>query len=151
MNQFAYAVSRAWRAMLIAGILIATCSALCAHANAQGRGGMRHGGGGVDRELIELTQVLSLTPDQQAQIRPLLFAQRQKIEAVRSSAAGSDPVAQPVHDQIVAIRKDTDASILALLNDDQKAKFAAWQQQRRERRRQGEEPQATPNPTPPNA
>ena len=154
MSDSACVVSRTRRAMLIAGILIASCCAFCTQANAQGHGGMHHGGGGgggVDRELIQLTQVLSLTSDQQAQIRPLLVAQRQKIEALRRSAGGSDPAAQPIRDQIEAIRKDTDASISALLNDDQKAKFAAWQQQRRERRGQGEEGPLAPATTPPNA
>ncbi|MFY9852366.1 MAG: hypothetical protein WAK26_00640 [Terracidiphilus sp.] len=150
MIESASPFSRSRHAMLIAGVFIASCFAFCMQANAQGRG-MRHGGGGVDRELIELTEVLSLTNDQQAQIRPLLFEQRRKIEAVRRSAAGSDPAAQPMHEQIEAIRKDTDANISALLNDDQKAKFASWQQQRRERRGQGEQGPSAPDSTPPNA
>jgi Spy/CpxP family protein refolding chaperone len=151
MIEFVSVVSRMRRALLIASILSACCCALGTQANAQGRGGMHHGGGGVDRELNQLTQVLSLTSDQQTQVKPLLIAQREKMEPLRSPAAGRDPAAQPIHEQIEAIRKDTDAKIAALLNDDQKAKFAAWQQQRRERRGQGGDGSAVPNTTSPGA
>lgn len=151
MTEFAYVLSRTRRAVLIAGVLIISCFVLCTQANAQGRGGMRHGGGGVDRELFQLTQVLSLTADQQAQIRPLLFEQRRKIEAVRRSAAGSDSAAQPIRGQIETIRKDTEANLSALLNDDQKVKFAAWLEQRRERRGPDDQAPAAPATTPPNA
>jgi Spy/CpxP family protein refolding chaperone len=148
MIEFVSVVSRTRRTLLMASILIASCFVLCTQANAQGRG---HGFGGVDRELNQLTQVLSLTSDQQAQVKPLLVAQREKVEALRSSSAGSEPAVQPARDEIEAIHKDTDAKIAALLNDDQKTKFAAWQQQRRERRGHGGDGSAAPVTTPPGA
>ena len=117
------------RALLLAGILAASCSAFCVQADGQARGGMHQRGGGVERELSELTQVLALTGDQQAQVKALLIERREKMQALRSGGT------QPAPEQMLAIRQDTNGKIRALLNDDQKAKFAAWQQQRMERRR----------------
>jgi hypothetical protein len=51
-----------------------------------------------------------------------------------------------------AIRNDTDSKITALLNDDQKPKFAAWQQQRKEamEHRHGPGGDSAPAPQPQN-
>jgi Spy/CpxP family protein refolding chaperone len=141
MIQFGNGKLPAWRALLMAGILVAGCCALCVPASGQGRGGTHQRGGGGERELSELTQVLGLSVDQQAQVKTLLDERRAKMEALRS---GGTP---PSREQMEGIRKDTDAKIAALLNDDQKAKFAAWQQQRMERRRGqggGDAPAAQP-------
>jgi Spy/CpxP family protein refolding chaperone len=67
------------------------------------------------------------------------------MEALRASGT------QPTREQMMAVRKDSDAKISALLNDDQKAKFAALQQQRMEHRRGGGGGDATPPPLPPSA
>jgi Spy/CpxP family protein refolding chaperone len=45
-----------------------------------------------------------------------------------------------------AIRKETDGKITALLNDDQKGKFAAWQQERKARMQQRMGGDAPPPP-----
>jgi Spy/CpxP family protein refolding chaperone len=132
-----------WRALLMAGILFAGCCALSVPANAQGRGGMGQRGGGIERQLSELTQVLGLSGDQQAQVKGLLEARRAKMEALRAGGA------QPSREQMEAIHRDTDANIAALLTDDQKVKFAAWQQQRMEQRR-GQGGGAPPAAQPPN-
>jgi Spy/CpxP family protein refolding chaperone len=47
-----------------------------------------------------------------------------------------------------AIRNDTDTKISALLNDDQKAKFAAWQAQRKARMERREGTGGPPPPPP---
>jgi Spy/CpxP family protein refolding chaperone len=105
---------------------------------------MGHRGPNAERELLgQLTQTLSLTPDQQTQVKALLQERRGKMEALRSSGT------QPTREQMEGIRKDIDAKISALLNDDQKAKFAAWQQQRMQNRR-GPGGDA-PSPPPPGA
>ncbi len=138
MIQFGNGKLSAWRALLMAGILVAGCCAFSVPANAQGRG---QRGGGIDRELAELTQVLALTTDQQAQVKNLLVERRAKMEALRS---GGTP---PAREQMMAVREETNGKILAVLNDDQKAKFTAWQQQNMERRRGqggGEAPAAQP-------
>lgn len=148
MIDFVYRITRARRALLMAGILSAACCALCLQADAQGRG-MHQRGAGIERQLSELTQVLSLTPDQQAQVKTLLEERRAKMQALRESGT------QPTFDQVAAIRQDTNAKINALLNDDQKAKFAAWRQQRMDRwRGQGDQGgqggETSPPPQPPN-
>jgi Spy/CpxP family protein refolding chaperone len=115
------------RALLVASILAASCGAFCVQAGGQARSGMRQRGGGIERELSELTQVLALTGDQQAQVKALLIERRGKMQALRSS------VTQPTMEQMLAVRQEANGKIRALLNDDQKAKFAAWQQQRLQR------------------
>jgi periplasmic protein CpxP/Spy len=122
------------RGLLFAGILFATCGALWAQNDAPPAGRM-HGRGNPERELQQLTQVLSLTPDQQTQVKSLLAERRQKMEDLRNASAGTDAASQgpPPRQQMEAIRNDTDTKINALLNDDQKTKFAAWQAQRKAR------------------
>jgi Spy/CpxP family protein refolding chaperone len=145
------------RGLLIAGILAATCSALWAQnesqPDAQPAGQMGRHGGNPERELQQLTERLQLTTDQQTQVKSLLTERRQKMEELRKSSSGADASAQsapPSREQMEAIRNDTDTKIAALLNDDQKTKFAAWQQERKARmeRRQGS---GGDNPPPPHA
>ncbi|HEY1985822.1 MAG TPA: hypothetical protein VGG85_10450 [Terracidiphilus sp.] len=132
MIKFVQGNSVARRTVLMASILAAGCGVFCAQANGQGRSGMRQHGGG-DQELTELTQVLSLTSDQQADVRSLLTDQRQQMQALRNSSAGSDgsDTSQPTkQEQMQTIRKTTNDKIMAMLDDDQKTKFTAWLQQR---------------------
>jgi Spy/CpxP family protein refolding chaperone len=98
----------------------------------------------TERELAQLTEALSLTPDQQTQVKAILKERHEKVEAMRASGT------QPTREQLVTVRKDTDTKISALLNDDQKAKFAIVQQQRSSRHRGGGGG-ATPPPPPPSA
>jgi Spy/CpxP family protein refolding chaperone len=131
-------------ALLLAGVLLAGSCAVWAQDEPQTgppAGEMRHRGPNAERELGQLTQTLSLTPDQQTQVKALLQERQGKMEALRSSGT------QPTREQMEGIRKDTDAKISALLNDDQKAKFAAWQQQRMQHRR-GPGGDAPPPPPP---
>jgi Spy/CpxP family protein refolding chaperone len=142
------------RGLLMAAILAASCGALYAQNDAPPAGPM-HQRGNPEREAERLTRVLSLTPDQQTQVKSLLAEQRQKVEALRNSAPSADAANQatpPRHQQMEAIRNDTDTKITALLNDDQKTKFAAWQQQRKERmeQRQGPGGEAAPPQQPNN-
>jgi Spy/CpxP family protein refolding chaperone len=146
------------RGLLIAGILAATCSALWAQDGSQpdspaaGQWG-RHGGN-PERELQQLTERLQLTTDQQTQVKSLLAERRQKMDELRRSSSGSDSSAQtapPGREQMEALRNDTDTKISALLNQDQKAKFAEWQQERKARmeRHQGPGGDNPPPPPPP--
>jgi len=142
MIKFGNRRSLARRTLLLA-VAVVSCSAFCALAIAQAPGGeTRQRGGGVDRELGKLTQALSLTPDQQTQVKALLEQRRGKMEALREGGA------QPTREQMEGTRKDTDAKINELLNDDQKTKFAAWQQQRMQRRGPGGD-NGQPPPQPP--
>lgn len=113
-------------------------------------GGM-HGRGGPERELEHLTQMLSLTADQQSQVKTLLTERRQKMEALRNSnSETSGQAATPRREQMESIRNETDTKITALLNDDQKTKFAAWQAERKARmeHREGGGPDGAPPPPP---
>jgi Spy/CpxP family protein refolding chaperone len=138
------------RTLLLATILAAGSCGIWAQAAPQEGppppdGQMRRGPN-AERELGQLTQTLSLTPDQQTQVKGLLQERRGKMEALRAGGA------QPTREQMEGIRKDTDAKINALLNEDQKAKFAAWQQQRMQQRRgPGGDAPPQPPPPPPNA
>ncbi len=146
------------RGLLIAGILAATCSTLWAQngsqPDSQARGQWGHRGGNPERELQRLTERLQLTTDQQTQVKNLLAERRQEMEELRKSSSGGDASAQaatPSREQMEAIRSGTDTKISALLNEDQKAKFAALQQERKARmeRRQGPGSDNPPPPPPP--
>src|ERR1700677_265679 len=137
------------RMLLMAAILVVSCGAVWA----QSPGPMRGRGGNPERELQQLTHVLSLTADQQTQVKALLAEQRQKMEALRNSNSDASSQGTPSRrEQMESIRNDTDTKITALLNDDQKSKFAAWQQERKSRmeQREGGGPGDAPPPQPNN-
>jgi Spy/CpxP family protein refolding chaperone len=90
----------------------------------QGRGPGRMN---PDRQLEHMTHELGLSADQQNQIRPLLVDRQQKMEAVfqDQSIAQQDRRAR-----LQSIRQESQSKIEAVLNDQQKQKFAAMQQER---------------------
>ncbi|MGB6691979.1 MAG: hypothetical protein WBE76_29405 [Terracidiphilus sp.] len=146
MFEVTYGLMLARRAFLSASILIASCCALYAQADTQtappangpAAGEMYHHGLQVERELNQLSRVLSLTGEQKTQVKSILEAQHQQIEQLRNSTAQNSQAsgAQPNREQIQAIRQDTNSKIEALLSDEQKTKFEAWEQQRKERMEQ---------------
>ena len=146
------------RALALLGIFIASCCACSAQAADQPPGpppGAHWRGPGVERELDHLSRILSLTPEQQTQVKNLLLAQRQQMQALRTepqpdAQAGAAP-APPNREKMEAIRTDTDSKIDALLNDDQKTKFAAWQQQRKQMMERHRGPGGDQAPPPPDA
>ena len=75
-----------------------------------------------------MTQALNLSPDQQSQIKPLLVERQQKLQALFQAQSGS-----PDDDRAKAraIVQDSNNKINAVLNDEQKQKFAAMQQRMR--------------------
>ncbi|MBW8747180.1 MAG: hypothetical protein JF584_06405 [Acidobacteria bacterium] len=87
----------------------------------------------ADRMLALYTRKLNLTPDQQAQMKPLLEERQQKLTALRndSSVRGR----QRLH-QVKQIRDDEDKKINTVLNDDQKKEYAQLEEQQIERMRQ---------------
>jgi Spy/CpxP family protein refolding chaperone len=134
------------RRTLMGAILLAGSCALWAQPDqppGPPQGEQRGRGPNAERELNQLTVVLSLTPEQQTQVKSLLQERRGKVEALRS---GETP---PSREQMETIRKDTDTKISALLNDEQKPKFAAWQQHRMEGRRGPGGPMGDQPPPPP--
>jgi len=135
------------RRAVLAAVLLAGSCALWAQPPAPPtgppQGEMRGRGPDTERELGQLTYHLSLTPDQQTQIKALLKERHSKVEALRSGEN------RPSREQMQALRKDTDTKIAALLNDDQKIKFAALQQERMEHRRGPGGPGGDQPPPPP--
>ena len=158
MIEIAYGWQLARRALLMVGILFAGSSAVWAQEEAQAGpppGGMHGRAFGVEHELRELTIVLTLTDAQQAQVKTLLMERRQQMEALRKPAEGSDATseaARPSREQMEAIRNATDTKIADLLTDEQKPKFAAYKQQRKQmmERHRGPQGQETPAPNAPN-
>jgi periplasmic protein CpxP/Spy len=156
MFELNYGFLLARRLLLSASILLTSCCVVAAQTDSQSNApanppaagqvyGHRHG---VERQVKHLTHMLSLTPDQQTQVKAILAEQHQQMEQLRGSAPQSTQAgqpAQPDRDQIRSIRQDTNTKIEALLNDDQKTKFEAWIQQRQQRmqQRRGQEGQQT--------
>jgi protein CpxP len=142
MLELNYGFLLARRAMLLAGVLIAGCCALVAQTgeqpapqpNGPGYGEMHRRG--PEHELRQLTLVLTLTPEQQTQVKALLDARRQKMEELRNAPAANSSASETAppanREQFKAIEQETNTKIDALLNDEQKAKFATYQQQRRQ-------------------
>ena len=138
------------RTLLLAGVLALASTAAWAQNDAPPAGQMRPRGGNPERELQQLTQRLNLTADQQGQVKTLLAERSKKMEELRSAAPSADGSTAPApREQMEAIRNDTDTKINALLNDDQKAKFAAWQQERKERMERRQNPGGDNSAPPP--
>lgn len=134
------------------GLSIACCTVAWAQPDGPGGpppdggpppGEMQQRGPNVERQLKQLTQLLTLTADQQTQVKAILTDQRQQIEALFKPAAQSGKTASdnefqpPSREAMEAartamkvIRADSQAKIAALLTDDQKTKFAAWEKKR---------------------
>lgn len=100
-----------------------------------------------DRQLAHLTHELSLTTDQQAQIKPLLLERQQKIQALMQDQSGAP---EDRRAQMRSIVEGTNNSIKALLNEDQKQKFAAMQERMRRSGPGGPPPPDGSSPQPQN-
>jgi len=112
--------------------------------------GHRHGFMNPDRQLEHLTKTLDLTADQQSQIKPVLIARQQQMQALWQDQTLSR---QDRRSKAQAIQQDTRGKIEAVLNDQQKQTFEAQQarmQARRQERMQGgganQPPASAPQP-----
>jgi Spy/CpxP family protein refolding chaperone len=143
MIKFANKLSPAHRTLVFAGIFALSCATLFAQTESQTTpaqngptaGATLHHRPGVEGQVKHLTRALSLTADQQTQVKALLESQRQQIQQLRQSApanSANGQAAQPDRTQFQAIRQDTRTKIEALLNDQQKAKFEAMLQRRQQ-------------------
>ena len=101
-----------------------------APAQEQGQGGAgRHGRRmDPDRQLQHLTKNLNLSTDQQNQIKPILDERQQKMQTLFQDQTISQ---QDRRTQARSIISDSDSKIEAVLNDEQKGKYAAMQEHRR--------------------
>ena len=83
-----------------------------------------------DEQVARMTKRYNLSADQQAQIKPIVADQQQKMMALRedSSLSRDDKMAK-----MKSIHEDSSTKIQAVLNDTQKAQFAQDQQRMQER------------------
>jgi Spy/CpxP family protein refolding chaperone len=83
-----------------------------------------------DEQVARMTKRYNLSADQQAQIKPIVADQQQKMMALRgdSSLSREDKMAK-----MKSIHEDSNTKIQAVLNDTQKQQFAQDQQRMQER------------------
>ena len=91
----------------------------------------------LDHQVAWLTGMLSLSSEQQAKLREIMREHNQRMDQLFREKTGASSQAQnqppnreamhSMHDAFKAIQVDTYAKINVLLNDNQKAIFAAWQ------------------------
>lgn len=86
-----------------------------------------------DQQLQTMTKRLNLSGDQATQIRPLLVDRMAQVKALQadSSLAPRDRFAK-----MRSISQETNSKISAILTDDQRAKFEAMEQHRRDAMRE---------------
>jgi Spy/CpxP family protein refolding chaperone len=113
-------------------------------------GGRPSPGQMVDRQIEHLTRTLSLTPDQVAQIKPILQNQMTQMTALRQD---TETPREQKHEKMMQIHSDAQTKIRAALTSDQQPKYdqlLAQEQQRMGRRRGGngggQDDQAPPPP-----
>jgi Spy/CpxP family protein refolding chaperone len=92
-----------------------------------------------------LKQNLSLTDDQTSQVKAIFEDSRTKMEGLRSNTSLSQ---DDRRSQMMSIRKAENDKVNALLTPDQKTKYAAMQEQMRDRMRGGAPGGNTPQPQP---
>ncbi len=87
-------------------------------------------------QVRRLSKRLNLTADQQNQVLPILTAQQQQMQSIRSDSSLSP---QDRHAKMRAVREDSQSKIRALLTDSQKQTYDQMQQQMRERAKEHRE------------
>jgi periplasmic protein CpxP/Spy len=103
----------------------------------------------MDQELARLTKDLELSPEQQQQVRPLLVAHHDRIQALLDKSPNASR--QELGPQIHAISDETHREIHALLSDHQKQLEKAMQQREQngeENRRPAPPKTESPEPSP---
>jgi Spy/CpxP family protein refolding chaperone len=108
-------------------------------APAQGQGSGQHMGRNmpsVDDQVATMTSQLGLSADQQTKIKPILQDQHDQMQGLMSDQSLSP---EDRRTKARSVHQATVAKVNEILNDDQKKKYAAWQQQMREKARQHQE------------
>jgi len=150
-------ISIARRTLLLSSILISGSCALFAQPDGPppdgpppGMQGETPRGPSVERELARLTKVLTLTDTQQTEVKAILTDQKQQMDAVRKASQSEDSQDPSTgRAKADAIREASNAKIAGLLTDDQKTKFAAWEEQQKATRERRESQQGDQPPGPP--
>ncbi len=97
----------------------------------------------LDRQMSQLTEQLSLTADQQEQVRPILKENFDKMSDLRSKARDSGERPSPeMREEMMKIRQDTQEKLGKVFTKEQMDKYQKMLQERRNRfgggRRRGE-------------
>jgi len=113
----------------------------------QGSAMQGHRGMNPDQQLKHMTKQLDLTADQQAQIKPILDSRQQQMQQLWQDQSMSSA---DRHQKMKSIQDDSSNQIQAVLNDTQKQKYQAMQEQMKQRRMQGNQapPQDATPPAP---
>ena len=120
--------------LLVAGTLaLGAFAQQPAPAQSQGPG---HHMPSVDDQLATMTSQLGLSADQQTKIKPILQDQHDQMQGLMSDQSLSP---EDRRTKARGVHQATVAKVNEVLNDDQKKKYAAWQQQMREKARQHQE------------
>jgi Spy/CpxP family protein refolding chaperone len=120
-----------FRFALLAVVLSLSLSALAQMG--MGAGGGRHGQGqmpSVDDRVKQLTKQLDLNADQQKLVHDILLGQQDQMQKLRQDTSTPREEKRP---QMMKIHEGAMDKVRGVLNDDQKKKFDALQQQQRER------------------
>jgi hypothetical protein len=122
MNKFS-------RRVLLSGTCL-TALLLGGTASAQGR----RGGGDpeqmADRQVAMLKEAVSLTADQETQVRPILLDQIKKLREIMANAQGDRAKARGETQKLMA---DTREKLAKVLDAGQMEKYDKWVQERRSR------------------
>ena len=94
-------------------------------------------------QVTHMAKKLNLTADQKSQLLPILTAQRDQMESLRSDSSLSR---EDRHAKMQTIHADSETKIRAVLTDQQKQTYDQMQQQMRERR-QNHGSQSNPAPS----
>jgi periplasmic protein CpxP/Spy len=126
----------------LAGLLMIGTGAALAQENSapapqQGQGYGHRGMMNPDEQLNHLTKALSLSSDQQAQIKPILENRDAQMKQLWQDQSLSQ---QDRHAKMQSIHQDTNSKIEAVLNDTQKQKFEEMQAKRQQHMQGGAAP-----------
>jgi Spy/CpxP family protein refolding chaperone len=108
-------------------------------APAQSQGPGQHTGRNmpsVDEQMATMTSKLGLSADQQTKIKPILQDQHDQMQTLMNDQSLSPDDRRT---KARGVHQATVAKVNEVLNDDQKKKYDAWQQQMREKARQHQE------------
>jgi len=129
--------------MFLCGAVVAslTCT-LVAQTNPPaapaGNGGGHHEGGKAGKQKGQkLLQELNLTAEQQAKVAPILEKARADVKAIRSNESLSK---KQKHEQLQAVRQNTDQQLQAVLTPDQFQKFQQIRAEHKAAHGNGEKP-----------
>ncbi|MGA3172649.1 MAG: hypothetical protein ABSE62_16735 [Chthoniobacteraceae bacterium] len=128
------------RNLILSIIACATSLAFCPAVQAQDASAAAAGGLALDK----LTTDLTLTADQQAQVKPILEMASAQILSARQEKS------LPLPERLLRAKQvleDASNQIDGLLTPDQQAKFAALKEQIRERPLGAEDSQPSPSPS----